>query len=72
MSPSGHGALGVFRPIAISVAPEHQTELTAIIDLEGGPNRNDGPHEATQGLTAEAAWRTRRTEMARSIPPVNL
>ena len=31
-----HGALGVFRPIAISVAPEHQTELTAIIDWKAG------------------------------------
>ena len=36
MSPSGHGALGVFRPIAISVAPEHQAELTAIIDWKAG------------------------------------
>jgi len=36
MSPSGYGALGIFRPIAISVAPEHQTELTAIIDWKAG------------------------------------
>ena len=31
-----HGALGVFRPIVISVAPEHQAELTAIIDWKAG------------------------------------
>ena len=31
-----HGALGVLRPIVISVAPEHQAELTAIIDWKAG------------------------------------